>query len=139
MTLASAGEGIARLLMNSDDKYPEFDKSAIKEFQSYIQTWPGNAELRERILGWFPLLGEKSVSRYLRSLVSQGVLDARHERAWSRVRNAVMHGNLVSPWPTKDEDEQISSLADLVHLLTIELTSRVDISVRAGTQTSSAQ
>jgi hypothetical protein len=73
------------------------------------------------VFGWFSFLGERSVGRYLRDLVGREVLTADNERDWSAVRNAVMHGTLVSPWPTQEEDSRIRSLADLVRRLTREL------------------
>ena len=65
--------------------------------------------------------GERSIGRYLRDLVKRGVLEKRNEHAWSSVRHAVMHGNLVSPWGTQEEDKRLLDLADLVHRLTREL------------------
>ena len=90
-----------------------------------IRTWEGDENLKKRILGWFSRLGERGVANYLRVLVDRGVLTTENEHAWKEVRNAVMHGKLVSPWTTKKGDEQLLALADLVHRLTHEL-------IRAG-------
>jgi hypothetical protein len=57
----------------------------------------------------------------LRDLVKRGVLDKSNEQAWSSVRHAVMHGNLISPWGTEEEDKRLLALTELVHRLTREL------------------
>ena len=121
MTLASAAEGLARLLMTPAERKPEFAKTDIKSIKATIEAWQGNEELKNRVLGWFSFFGEKSVPKYLRDLVGRGVLTTDNERDWSAVRNAVMHGTLVSPWATQEEDKRIRSLADLIHRLTREL------------------
>jgi hypothetical protein len=33
-----------------------------------------------------------------------------------------MHGNLVLPWSTQEEDERVIVLAEMVHILTREIT-----------------
>jgi hypothetical protein len=33
-----------------------------------------------------------------------------------------MHGNLVLPWSTQEEDERVIALAEMVHILTREIT-----------------
>ena len=38
------------------------------------------------------------------------------------MRNSVMHGNLVLPWSTQEEDERVIALAEMVHILTREIT-----------------
>jgi len=93
MTLASAGEGLAKMLMRPP---PQEDKK----------------KLRSRRGG---------ITGYLLKLVERGALQESNARAWSAVRNEVMHGNLVSPWATEQEDKHILALADLVHRLTHEL------------------
>jgi hypothetical protein len=121
LTLASTAEGLATMLMRPDERKSDFDSKDIEGLKSIIKAWEGSNKLKNRVLGWFPLLMRTSVSRYLRDLVGRGVLKTENERAWDAVRNAVTHGNLVSPWPTQEEDERILALADLVHRLTHQL------------------
>lgn len=121
LTLASAAEGIANLLMTPNERRPEFESADRMALQKTIEAWQGNNGLKKRVLGWFSLLGQRSVPNYLGDLVDRGVLTENNDRDWKAVRNAVMHGTLVSPWPTEEEDKLINSLADLVHRLTREL------------------
>ncbi len=58
------------------------------------------------------------IDNYLKTLVDQRVIDDENQRSWTRVRHAVMHGHLASPWGTEEEDKQINQLIDLVHRLT---------------------
>lgn len=120
-TLASAAEGLANLLMSPNERRPEFASTDRVALQKTIEAWEGNKDLKKRVLNWFSLLGRRSVPNYLGDLVDRGVLTENNERDWNAVRNAVMHGTLVSPWPTQEEDKRINSLADLVHRLTREL------------------
>lgn len=64
---------------------------------------------------------DRKVDTFLKKLVKRGVLLDDHQKSWTAVRHQVMHGVLVSPWATKEEDERLRSLADLVHRLTREL------------------
>lgn len=118
MTLASAAEGIAKLLMKPDDEVSEFDERDIEDLKKAIQTWQGNSGLKDRALNEVSRLGKKGVGKYLRDLVKQNTVEPKHADAWNAVRNKVMHGNLVSPWSTEEEDEQIIALGELVHILT---------------------
>jgi hypothetical protein len=83
LTLASAGEGLVRMLM--------------------------------------PRGKNGKVDNYMKKLVQRGVLLNENQRSWTTVRHAVMHGKLISPWATEEEDKRILDLADLVHRLTREL------------------
>lgn len=121
LTLASAGEGLTKMLMLPDEQKSDFAEKDIENLKTYVAAWEGNEDLRGRILADIARAGDRSISRYLRDLVARGVLEKRNERAWSAVRHAVMHGNLVSPWPTEEEDKRLRDLADLVHRITSEL------------------
>jgi hypothetical protein len=121
LTLASTAEGLAKMLMSPTDRRSDFSEKDIKSLKTTVTGWEGDPDLRNRILGDIARAGERSVGKYLRDLVKAGVLEKKNERAWSSVRHAVMHGNLVSPWATEEEDKRLLDLADLVHRLTREL------------------
>ena len=109
------------MLMRPNERTLEFPAEDVKALGDLIEAWEGNADLKKRALTLFTLLGERGIASYLRDLVKRGVLLKRNTQAWSDVRNAVMHGSLVSPWATEQEDERILALTDLVHRLTREL------------------
>jgi hypothetical protein len=121
LTFASAAEGIAELLRGPRERQAEFAGVDVTNLYRVIEEWDGDEDLKQRVLGWFPRLGETSVAIYLRELVGRGVLSSYHVRCWTAVRNVVMHGNLVSPWSNRKDDERLIALADLVHRLTITI------------------
>jgi hypothetical protein len=121
LTLASTAEGLAKMLMRPDERKSDFDQKDIKSLKKHVAAWKGNKVLRELILNSVAYASKRTISKYLKDLVRRGILDKSNEWAWSSVRNAIMHGNLVSPWATKEEDERLLDLAKLVHCLTHEL------------------
>jgi hypothetical protein len=126
MTLASAAEGLSKMLMRPEDAKSDFADEEIQSLKDYAARWKGDERLRARIITELDYVSTKGIGKYLRDLVKQGVLKQSNERAWSSVRNAVMHGDLVSPWSTgKEEDDKLSNLIDLVRNLTYELIRRV--------------
>jgi hypothetical protein len=118
MTLASTAEGLAKMLLRTHSQKRDFTDDDIKSLKDVIDAWTGNTQLRKRVLNLFAFLREPGIANYLRDLVKRGVLLKNNAQAWSDVRNAVMHGSLVSPWATEEEDARILALADLVHRLT---------------------
>jgi len=121
LTLASVGEGLAKMLIRPAEQKSDFTEEDIESLKTTIAKWEGDKGLQGRMLAEIARAGERSVGRYLRDLVQRGVLEHSNERAWSSVRHSVMHGNLVTPWATEDEDKRLLDLADLVHRLTREI------------------
>jgi hypothetical protein len=50
---------------------------------------------------------------FLRDLAAWGKVEADQVKAWSGVRNAVMHGNLVSPWSVDDSGGTRSGISQV--------------------------
>ena len=121
LTLASSIEGLAKLLMRDGEQTSTSPSQDIKDLQSYVEAWDGNNDLRSKIIGYLGNLRSISVGKYLRKLEGKGILNRKHSAAWESVRNEVMHGNLISPWGGRKEDEQIGLLVDLVQILTRQL------------------
>jgi len=124
MTLASAGEGLAKMLMRPEDLKSDYAEKDIESLKTTVAGWEGDKGLRDRILSDITNAGKRSIGKFLRDLVQRGVLEGKNARAWSTVRHAVMHGNLASPWVSEQEDKRLLDLADLVHRLTRELIQR---------------
>jgi hypothetical protein len=120
MTLASTAEGIAKMLIQPDDRKSDFDSEIINNFEKYIRGWDGDLALRSRVLQSLSMAKEKSVAQYLRVLCHRGILEKKQVEAWGEVRNHVMHGNLVSPWSSEESDSRLVSLIQLVHGLSRE-------------------
>jgi hypothetical protein len=93
----------------------------LKSIEKTVSAWKGDEQLRSRVLYSISLLSRKNVAAFLRDLVKRGAIERRHKDAWGKVRNNVMHGNLVMPWSNQEEDENIIALTELVHTLTREI------------------
>lgn len=123
LTLASSVEGLANMLMTARDRKSDFDVEDIESLRAVVAAWKGNAALRSRVLSSISYVGNNA-GAYLRRLVSRGVLESAGVDAWTKVRNSVMHGKLVTPWGSEEDDKRIAALAELVHRLTCQLISR---------------
>ena len=121
MTFASTAEGLAKMLMGPKEQKSHFTEEDLRSLKEHVEQWKQNEELRSRVLGEVGRAGKKTIGRYLWDLVREKVLEEKHATAWSDVRNAVMHGELTSPWSSEEEDRRLLDLADLVHRLTRKL------------------
>ncbi|QEE25265.1 hypothetical protein CS053_12765 [Rhodanobacter glycinis] len=86
----------------------------------HIKAWRGDKSLRGRILNSVALTKTKGVVQVLKTLKNEGTIDDRHINAWQAVRNQVMHGELISPWPEQELEEQMRLLAELMHRLSMD-------------------
>jgi hypothetical protein len=53
-----------------------------------------------------------------RQLRDEGVVTQEQVKAWDEVRNSVMHGSLVSPYSSAEEDQKLLALSKMFHALT---------------------
>ncbi len=125
LTLASAAEGIAKMLMKPEDLKSDFAEQDISDLKKLVNNWKGDPDLRSRVLNSISFCEKKSVGKYLKELTACGILKTENEKAWSSLRNVVMHGGLVSPWISEKEEKLLVDLADLVHRLTRKLITRL--------------
>jgi hypothetical protein len=120
------------MLMRPEDQQPEFSTAALKSIKKTVSEWKGDEQVRSRVLNSIGFLNRKSVAAFLHDLVKREAIERRHWEAWDKVRNNVMHGNLVTPWSSQEEDENIIALAELVHSLTREIAGVSRISKHPG-------
>jgi len=115
-----------------DSGHPNFETHSLtRYFEEVIQATRGSRwvlcmTLASSVEGIVRLLdsqptGSLPVESRLKDLERQGIVTSQGRIAWRDVRHAVMHGQLVSPWSTRDEDQRIRELADLLRRLTREL------------------
>lgn len=122
LSLASAVEGIAKMLMaNHIAAEKKFESESIDSLKRHLQAWDGDKELKQRVMSDLARANTAGISQFLRQLVMTGKLEKRHAAAWNDVRNKVMHGNLVDPWATEEDDVRMENLASLLHHLTLML------------------
>ena len=127
MTLASSIEGLLRLLVPRGTLRPDADQDALEDLRRHLGTWTGPARLKDAAKSRVAGLDELSVQRALRDLVTVRVGRREQVDAWVRVRNKVMHGELVSAYSTAEDDQVLANLADLMRALTRELARRAMI------------
>jgi hypothetical protein len=119
MTLANTVEALASALITDADKRSEFDEETLGSLDAHIRAWDKDAALRGRMLNSLGMIRRRSVLRFLRDLAARGEVEADQVQAWTDVRNAVMHGNLVSPWSTEDGEARLNAMLKLVHGLAL--------------------
>jgi hypothetical protein len=116
-------------LTSPGENRPDADHEAIASLCAHIGTWKGPWDLKSRAIDSLRRAGAVTPIYFLRDLRDRHVLTARNVRAWETIRNSVMHGKLVSPWPTEEEeDARLRDLAELVHRLTGEILARSPLS-----------
>ncbi len=115
MTLASTVEGIVKLMYSQDERkagWPESDLEALKE---HVAAWQGDNSLRDVATNLLNGLKTTSIRKTPRSMVDQQLITKEQVDAWSRIRNASMHGEMVLPWSDEEQEGRIRNLIELTH------------------------
>ncbi|MBP2238782.1 hypothetical protein J2Z31_005323 [Sinorhizobium kostiense] len=124
LTLASSIEGLARFLVPKGTLRPDADQAAIDSLLAHIDKWSGAQRLKDAAANAVGKADEVSVLRALLTLADGGVGTRPQVGSWKKVRNSVMHGELVSPYSSEEDDQIIIDLADLLRALTREIARR---------------
>ena len=117
LTLAGTVEALVRSLMAPEERIAEFQPDALESMERHIRSWTIDKELRGRMLGALGGMRDRSPFAFLRELAREGVVPD-HVDTWRKLRNSVMHGNLVEPWATEEGDGHVRELTALNHALT---------------------
>lgn len=126
LTLASSVEALAGMLLSPGQSRFDTDHEAIASLKAHIKAWKGSSDLKSRVINYVHRAGAATPISVLRELVDRDVLKTGHVEAWEAIRNAVMHGKLISPWPTEEEeDARLRDLAELVHRLSGKVLGRM--------------
>jgi hypothetical protein len=124
LTFASSVEALVKMLIPKDVKATTEETKTIDSLVKHIKVGPGDDRLRGIAINAVHRSAEITTIRALRELLAADVITKNQLSAWQRIRNSVMHGNLVSPYSSEEADEQLIALADLMHVLTRELLNR---------------
>ncbi len=134
LAYASAVEAVVKMLhlervppLEMDPRAFTDFKHAIGEFNIYIDKWQGDSRPKEPAKAAARRLLTTSTVQALRKLVADGSVSRDEFRAWESLRNRVMHGSLVSPYSSAEEDKLLLDLAGLFHALTRRLLTDVDM------------
>jgi hypothetical protein len=119
LALASAIEGVTKLLTPENERRSDYAPEAIDELKDHINAWHGDAVLRARVMSSVAYAGTKGVGQILRKFKDEGLIADGHVDAWVAVRNHVMHGELMSPWSHQELEGRMHLLAELMHRLSM--------------------
>jgi hypothetical protein len=126
LTLASAVESQAKKFA---DKISISDRLETKQDRDqliqHIEEWNGGDGLKGIAVSAINRSVEKTTPKILRALRDAGVVTKEQIAAWQRVRNSVVHGHLISPYSSAEEDTDILAIAKMFHALTGEVIATV--------------
>ena len=125
LTYASSIEALTKMLMAKDAKLksPQAE-AAIEVLVKHIDTGPGDPHLKAIAVNAVRRTVANSTIKSLRNLKAAGVITEVQLFTWEKIRHAVMHGSLVSPYSSAEDDARLLSLAAMMHALTRELVRR---------------
>jgi hypothetical protein len=133
LTFASAVEGLIDLLglegmprIDLEDAKRAGLEKAIDEFKRYVDLYPGDAAPVEPAKNAADRMLRTTAAIGLRHLHSEGWITREQLKAWEKLRNKVMHGNVVSRYSSEIDDNLLLNLAGLLHALTMRLLHDVD-------------
>jgi hypothetical protein len=128
LTFASSIEGLIRMLSPRGSKRADADDVAIASITEHIKKWR-DPEMPKEVVDRLKSIAANSI-RYaanttpkhvLTQLRRAGVVTQFQIDAWEKIRNDVMHGELVSPYSSEEDDALMLALAALLHALTHEV------------------
>ena len=124
LTLASSIEGLTRLIVPADTLRADANATGLRLLSEHIATWDGAVRLKDAAIGFVQRLDFVSVNRALLDLTCSGVGTRTQVDSWKKVRNSVMHGELVSPYSSEEDDQILVDMAELLRALTREAARR---------------
>lgn len=133
LTYASAAEGVIGML--GLEKIPRMDMSdeqiaelaeAVDSFKAYVDEWKGDPRPVQSAKNAADRMLKTTAAIALRHLRSTKWITSDEYCAWDKLRNKVMHGKLVSPYSSAEDDKLLLDLSGLLHALTRRLISDVD-------------
>jgi len=121
LTLASSIEALLLMLGRIGQPRGDVNEEARQELVDYIGKSPSDGRLKNSAINAVNRAAKISSVDHLRELVATEVLTKRQYDAWYTLRNSVMHGSLVSPYSTEEEDDKLLALLETLHVLTLEV------------------
>ena len=119
LTFASSIEGLVKILTPKVAKRPDAKADDIASLVAHIEAWPGaDGRLRQSAVNAVHRTAEATPRYVLTELKKLGLVTDGQIKAWEKIRNAVMHGSLVSPYSSEEDDGHLLALAALMHALT---------------------
>jgi hypothetical protein len=124
MTFASCIERLANMLKPPGRDRSDADADAVVGLVDHINAWRGDDRLKKNAINAVKRSLKTTTIVGLRQILSDGVINKAQLRAWESIRNSVMHGSLISPYSSEEEDRKLMKLAEMMHALTREILQR---------------
>ena len=124
LTFASSIEGLVDMLGMSTLPRDDVNNDKKQALIDHIKTWSGDERLKQSAINAVHRASKVSTVDVMRSLVASGAFTKRQFDAWYELRNSVMHGHLVSPYSSEEEDRKLIELVEALHALTREVLKR---------------
>lgn len=128
LTFASSIEGLIRMLSPRGSKRADADDAAIGSITQHIKNWRDPERPKETVdrlksiaVNSIRYAANTTPKHVLTQLCRAGVVTQFQFDAWEKIRNDVMHGVLVSPYSSAEDDALLLALAALLHALTQEV------------------
>lgn len=122
LTFASSVEGLVRMLVPRGTPRANANTAGIADISRHIDAWTGSdPQLKSAAKAAVARTAETSAIQALRDLRDNGVVSKDQVAAWNTIRNQVMHGSLISPYSSEEDDKLLLDLAGLLHALTRRL------------------
>ncbi|MBZ9650334.1 hypothetical protein K9B33_22645 [Sphingobium sp. 3R8] len=128
LTFASSIEGLIRMLAPRGSKRDDAEHEAIGAIAKHIASWKA-PHLPKATVDRFRSIATGAVHRaseatpryVLSKLKAAKVIEQSQIDAWEKIRNEVMHGSLISPYSSEEDDAILLALSSLLHALTREV------------------
>ena len=93
---------------------------AVDELKAYLDVSRAPDRIIKRLKTSLDSLSSLSTANAMRRLADDGIILKEDVETWNKIRNRVMHGELVSPYSSENDDQNLLKLARLFHNLTRE-------------------
>jgi hypothetical protein len=119
LTFASSIEGLVKLLTPKGAKRADANPADIQSIIGHINDWSGtDGRIRQAAVNAVHRTAEPTARFILTELKKLGLITDFQIKAWEKMRNAVMHGSLVSVYSSEEDDALLLALAALMRALT---------------------
>jgi hypothetical protein len=125
MRFASSVEAMVKRIGERSVPLTPVELQAVGELKAYLDGSCAPDRIVKRLKTSLESLPSLSTANAMRRLADDGIIRKADVETWNKIRNRVMHGELVSPYSSERDDKNLLELARLFHDLTREVVRRV--------------
>lgn len=124
LILASSIEAIVKRIGDRSIPLNPVELQAVEELTAFLDGSSAPERIVKRLKTALETLPDLSTTNAMRRLAGEGIIRKSGVETWNKIRNRVMHGELVSPYSSEKDDKNILELARLFHDLTRDVVRR---------------